>query len=70
MSSNGKIRGGDIRAAGIADGPVMGVALRSMPRAVKEYGRDEALARLAAVAAAPADHTADPHFGQVAQLLR
>ena len=51
-----KIRGGDIRAAGIQDGPVMGVALSCMPRAVKELGRDAALERLAAVASAPAEH--------------
>jgi tRNA-splicing ligase RtcB len=69
VMSKEKIRGGDIRAAGIADGPVMGVALRCMPRAVKELGRDEALARLAAVAGAPAEHTSDPHFEQVAQRL-
>ena len=69
MSSAEKIRGGDIRAVGIPDGPVMGVALRCMPRAVKQLGRDGALARLAEITAAPADHTADPHFAAVAARL-
>src|SRR5215213_4219029 len=64
-----KIRGGDIRGAGIQDGPVMGVALGCMPRAVKELGRDVALERLADVAKAPADHVADPYFGTVAERL-
>src|SRR4051812_38882374 len=64
-----KIRGGDIRAAGIADGPVMGVALRAMPKAVKQLGRERALERLAEVAKAPADHLTDPHFGPVANRL-
>ncbi len=64
-----KIRGGDIRGAGIQDGPVMGVALGCMPRAVKELGRDEALERLAGVAKAPAEHVADPYFGTVAERL-
>jgi len=69
MSSDGKIRGGDVRAAGVPDGPVMGVALSCMPRAVKQLGRDGALARLAEVAAAPAGHETDAHFGPVAQRL-
>ncbi len=64
-----KIRGGDIRAAGIADGPVMGVALRAMPKAVKQLGREDALARLAEVAGAPDAHLNDPHFGAVAEKL-
>jgi tRNA-splicing ligase RtcB (3'-phosphate/5'-hydroxy nucleic acid ligase) len=64
-----KVRGDDIRAAGIADGPVMGVALRCMPRAVKALGRDGALARLAVVVAAPSEHAADDLFGAVAQRL-
>jgi tRNA-splicing ligase RtcB (3'-phosphate/5'-hydroxy nucleic acid ligase) len=64
-----KIRGGDIRAAGVQDGPVMGVALRAMPRAVKALGRDEALERLADVASAPAEHTRDPYFAEVATRL-
>ena len=69
MSSNEKIRGGDIRAAGIADGPAMGVALRCMPRAVKRLGREVALARLAEVAAAPQRHVDDPDFAAVAERL-
>ena len=69
MSGDGKIRGADVRAAGIEDGPVMGVALGCMPRAVKALGRDGALARLAEVAAAPAEHADDPHFAAVAERL-
>ena len=69
MSSNAKVRGGDVRAAGIQDGPVMGVALRCMPRAVKHLGRDAALARLAEIAAAPATHVDDPYFAAVAERL-
>src|SRR4051794_8557970 len=64
-----KIRGGDIRRAGIQDGPVMGVALQLMPRAVKQLGRDEALERLADVANAPAEFLADPLFAPVAKRL-
>jgi tRNA-splicing ligase RtcB len=67
--SGQRIRGGDIRAAGIPDGPVMGVALKCMPRAVKRLGRAGALARLSAVAAAPADHGGDEHFAAVAQRM-
>ena len=47
----------------------MGVALKCIPRAVKELGRDGALERLAAVASAPEQHTADPLFGAVAERL-
>ena len=67
--SGAKIRGSDVRAAGIADGPVMGVALTALPRAVKAFGREGALAQLARVAAAPAEHVEDPHFADVAQRL-
>lgn len=68
MSSQ-KIRGDDVRGAGIADGPAMGVALRCMPRAVKALGRDGTLARLSVVAADPSAHASDEHFGPVAQRL-
>jgi tRNA-splicing ligase RtcB len=64
-----RIRGGDIRAAGIADGPVMGVALSCMPRAVKVLGRNGALAHLSRVASGPEAHVDDAHFGKVAQRL-
>jgi tRNA-splicing ligase RtcB (3'-phosphate/5'-hydroxy nucleic acid ligase) len=64
-----KVRGGDIRAAGVPDGPAMGVALGLIPRAVKELGRDEALERLADVARAPEASTQDPYFGAVAERL-
>ena len=69
MSSEEKIRGGDIRAAGVQDGPLMGVALRCMPRAVKQLGRDGALARLAEVAANPAQHETDTYFEPVAERI-
>ena len=69
MSGDEKIRGADVRAAGIDDGPLMGIALRCMPRAVKGLGRDGALTRLAEVAAAPAEHADDPHFAAVAERL-
>jgi tRNA-splicing ligase RtcB (3'-phosphate/5'-hydroxy nucleic acid ligase) len=45
------------------------VALRAVPRAVKRLGRDEALERLADVAAAPRDHTDDEYFAEVAERL-
>ncbi len=64
-----KVRGGDVRAAGVPDGPVMGVALRCMPRAVKRLGRDGALAHLAAVVANPGTHGADEYFSPVADKL-
>lgn len=64
-----KIRGGDIRAAGIPDGPAMGVALNCMPKAVKHLGRDIALQRLAEIAAAPERYGDDPDFGPLAQRL-
>jgi len=69
MNSQGKVRGGDVRAAGIPDGPLMGVALRCLPRAVKHLGRDSALAQLAQAAAHPEQHTADAHFAPVADWL-
>ena len=64
-----KVRGDDIRGAGIADGPLMGVALQAMPRAVKRLGRDAALAHLAMVASSPADYTGDDFFSVVAERL-
>jgi tRNA-splicing ligase RtcB len=68
MSSH-RIRGDEIRSVGISDGPVMGVALRCMTRAVKALGRDGALARLSVIAGAPSEHVADELFGPVAQRL-
>ena len=59
-----KIRGGDVRAAGVPDGPAMGVALSSIPRAVKQLGREGALARLAEVAATPERFEDEVHFGR------
>jgi tRNA-splicing ligase RtcB len=64
-----RIRGGDVRAAGIADGPAMGVALSCLPRAVKALGREGALTHLSCVASDPPAHTGDPHFAKVAQRL-
>ena len=65
-----KIRGGDVRAAGVPDGPAMGVALSCIPRAVKQLGREGALARLAEVAAhRPSRFQDEVHFGALAQRL-
>jgi tRNA-splicing ligase RtcB len=64
-----RIRGGDVRAAGIADGPAMGVALSCLPRAVKVLGREEALRHLSRVAFEPDAHAGDPYFAKVAQRL-
>ena len=64
-----KIRGGDVRAAGVPDGPAMGVALSCIPRAVKQLGREGALARLAEVAATPGRFQDEVHFGALAQRL-
>jgi len=70
MSQNdAKIRGDDIRAAGIGDGPAMGDALRCMPRAVKALGREGALESLRLVAADPTEHSDDLYFSAVAERL-
>jgi len=64
-----RIRGDDIRAVGICDGPAMGDALRCMPRAVKVLGRDGALKHLGLVVADPAEHADDLYFSAVAERL-
>jgi tRNA-splicing ligase RtcB len=69
MSGNERIRGDDVRGAGIPDGPVMGVALRLMPRAVRALGREGALMALAQVTASPDKGLADEHFGGVAERI-
>ena len=58
-----------MRAAGVPDGPAMGVALSCIPRAVKQLGREGALARLAEVAATPERFEDEVHFGALAQRL-
>ena len=58
-----------MRAAGVPDGPAMGVALSCIPRAVKQLGREGALARLAEVAEAPGRFQDEVHFGALAQRL-
>ena len=58
-----------MRAAGVPDGPAMGVALSCIPRAVKQLGREGALARLAEVAATPERFQDEVHFGALAQRL-
>jgi tRNA-splicing ligase RtcB len=66
---NTKIRGDDVRALGIADGPIMGVALRCLPKAIKVLGREAALAQLRRTAVHPLQHTDDPWFADVATRL-
>src|SRR5262245_22929077 len=64
-----RIRGSDLAAAGLQPGPVMGVAQRVLPRAVKRLGRDEALAELARVVADPAANAEHEWFADVAAAL-
>jgi tRNA-splicing ligase RtcB len=64
-----KIRGDDLIAIGLDPGPVFGVALNALPKAVSRLGRDEALAELAATIADPAAHLSHPYFASVASRL-
>src|SRR4051812_42688369 len=64
-----RIRGDELTAAGLPPGPVFGVALNVMPKAVKRLGRDQALAELRDVVATPEVHTSHPYFGPVAERL-
>ena len=63
------IRGDDLIAIGLTPGPVFGVALNALPKAVKRLGREQALAQLAATIADPAAHTSHAYFAAVAQRL-
>ena len=64
-----KIRGDDLIAIGLEPGPVFGVVLNALPKAVSRLGRDDALTELAAVVADPAAHLAHPYFASVASRL-
>jgi tRNA-splicing ligase RtcB len=64
-----RVRGDDLLAIGLKQGPVFGVALNAMPKAVKRLGREAALAELRIVVAAPEEHTANAYFGKVAEKL-
>ena len=46
------IRGDDLIAIGLTPGPVFGVALNALPKAVKRLGREQALAAAAGDVAA------------------
>ena len=64
-----RVRGDDLLAIGLKQGPVFGVALNAMPKAVKRLGREAALAELRAVVAAPEEHTVNAYFAKVAEKL-
>jgi tRNA-splicing ligase RtcB len=64
-----RIRGDDLIAIGLEPGPLFGVALNALPKAVKRLGRDEALAELGSVVAEPEAHTAHAYFAKVAEKL-
>ena len=64
-----RVRGDDLLAVGLQQGPVFGVALNAMPKAVKRLGREAALAELRAVVAAPEEHTGNAYFARVAERL-
>jgi tRNA-splicing ligase RtcB (3'-phosphate/5'-hydroxy nucleic acid ligase) len=64
-----RVRGDDLVAIGLRPGPVFGVALNALPRAVKRLGREQALAELQEVVTAPERHTGHPYFARVAEKL-
>jgi tRNA-splicing ligase RtcB len=64
-----RIRGDDLIAIGLEPGPLFGVALNALPKAVKRLGRDEALAELRSVVAEPDAHTGHAYFAKVAEKL-
>jgi tRNA-splicing ligase RtcB (3'-phosphate/5'-hydroxy nucleic acid ligase) len=63
------IRGDDLIAIGLKPGPVFGVALNALPKAVKRLGRERALAELAATIANPSAHVSHEYFDAVAKRL-
>ena len=65
-----RIRGDDLLRAGLEPGPVFGVALRVIPRAVKRLGRDGALAELTRVVADPAAGVEHEFFAELAAALQ
>jgi tRNA-splicing ligase RtcB len=64
-----KIGGDELIAIGLKPGPVFGVAMNTLRRAVKRLGREQALAELAAVIADPSAHISHPYFALVATRL-
>ena len=64
-----RIRGNDLIAIGLEPGPLFGVALNALPKAVKRLGREQALADLRTVVADPDSHTGHAYFGKVAEKL-
>ncbi len=63
-----RIRGHQLAEIGLA-GPVTGVALNALPRAVKRLGQAEALAQLRLVVDTPGEYLDHPYFGTVAARL-
>ena len=61
--------GNDLISLGFQPGPALGLALSLSPAAEAVLGTDAARDILRAVAADPAAHVDDPHFGQVARAL-
>jgi tRNA-splicing ligase RtcB len=64
-----RIRGDELVALGLPQGPAFGVAMNALPRAVKRLGRQQALAQLRDVVATPEVHTSHAFFGAVAERL-
>jgi tRNA-splicing ligase RtcB (3'-phosphate/5'-hydroxy nucleic acid ligase) len=64
-----RVRGDDLLALGLEQGPAFGVALNALPKAVKHLGREQALADLRGVVAAPDAHTGHAYFAAVARKL-
>jgi tRNA-splicing ligase RtcB len=64
-----RIRGDDLIAIGLEPGPLFGVALNALPKAVKRLGREQALADLQTVVAEPDAHTGHAYFAKVAETL-
>ncbi|MDX6596394.1 MAG: hypothetical protein QOE87_281 [Gaiellales bacterium] len=64
-----RVRRDDLVAAGLERGPLVGVALTAMSRALERLGRERALAELRAVVAAPEEHAGHEYFAKVAEKL-
>ncbi len=63
------IRGDDLLALGMTEGPALGLTLAAGRRLAAADGRDAALAAIAAVVREPAAHLDDPRLGGVARAL-
>jgi tRNA-splicing ligase RtcB (3'-phosphate/5'-hydroxy nucleic acid ligase) len=64
-----RIRGDELLALGLPQGPAFGVAMNALPTAVKRLGREQALSELKDVVTAPEVHTSHAYFGAVAERL-